>query len=153
MAEGVDTACRGCGKPLDPRAATCASCGRFIDVVSEKQKALQPSFALPAAAIVGGVIGLVGTVVYTTVLLALLGQLSPQARSPDEFGPLVKDTWWVAALFTIGIVLPLGGLYFMGIRLGRIGRPVEATFVLAAAIGATFPASACDVGILSSIGH
>jgi len=105
------------------------------------------------AAIVGGVIGLFGTVLYTTVLLAFLGHLSPQARQPAEIGPSMKDTWWVAALFTVGVMLPLGGCYFMGIRLGRIGRPVEATFVLAIAIGATFPASACDVGILSSIGH
>ncbi len=112
---------------------------------------MQPMLGKLLAGIGGGVAGLVGAFLYMSALLVLLGRLSPSPTPAEVFS--IKVTWWIAALFTIGVMLPLASCYFFGIRLARNGRSVEAALLIGLAIGATLPATACDVGILSSIGH
>ncbi len=112
---------------------------------------MQPMLGQLLAGIGGGVAGLVGGFFYSTALLVLLGRLSPSPTPQEVIS--IKITWWIAALFTIGVMLPLASCYFFGIRLARNGRSVEAALLIGLAIGATFPATACDVGIFSGIGH
>jgi hypothetical protein len=111
-----------------------------------------PYFGQFVAGVGGGLAGLVGGSVYSIALLTILSHYSP-GPAAAEFGPALKVTWSVAALFTLCIVLPLGSCYFFGLRLARIGWPVEGTFLLTLAIGATFPTAACDAGMLQSASH